>query len=60
MEVSKNVDSFVELDIVKKITNMIKPTLEMYVFNYKDNNYIYRCDQRYGNSLFKFESALEI
>jgi hypothetical protein len=60
LEVSKNLDKFVELDVVKKVTNLINPFLEIYAFNYKDNIYLYRCDERYGNSFFKYESALEL
>ena len=58
--VSENIDSFVELDVVKKVNNLINPTLEVFAFNYKKNTYIYRCDERYGNSFFKYESALEL
>lgn len=60
VEVSKNIDSFVELDVVKKISNLINPTLDVFAFNYKNNIFIYRCDERYGNSFFKYESALEL
>ncbi len=60
VEVSKNIESFVELDVVKKVSNLINPTLEIYAFNYKNNTYVYRCDERYGNSFFKYESALEL
>jgi hypothetical protein len=60
VEVSKNIDSFVELDVVKRISNLINPTLEVFAFNYKNNIYVYRCDERYGNSFFKYESALEL
>jgi len=60
LEVSKNLDSFVELDVVKKVTNLVNPTLEVYAFNFRDNLYVYRCDERYGYSFFKFESALEL
>ena len=60
VEVSKNVDSFVELDVVKKISNLINPTLEVFAFNYKNNIYVYRCDERYGNSFFKYDSAIEL
>jgi hypothetical protein len=58
--VSKNIDSFVELDVVKRVSNLINPTLEVFAFNYKNNTFIYRCDERYGNSFFKYESALEL
>jgi len=60
LEVSNNLDSFVELDVVKRVSNLINPTLEAYVFNYKDNTFLYRCDERYGHSFFKYESALEL
>lgn len=60
VEVSKNLDKFVELDVCKKVTNITNPFVEMFVFNYKDNMYMYRCDTRYANSLYKYESALEL
>ena len=60
VETQKNLDSFVELDVVRRITNLINPTLEAFVFNYKDNIFLYRCDERYGNSLFRYDSALEL
>jgi len=59
-EVSKNMDSFVELDVVRRVTNLVNPTLEAFAFNYKNNVYLYRCDERYGYSLFKYESAIEL
>lgn len=58
--VSENLDKFVELDVVKRVTNLINPYLECFAFNYKKNIYLYRCDERYGNSFFKYESALEL
>jgi hypothetical protein len=60
LEVSNNIDSFVELDVVKRVSNLINPTLEVYAFNYKNNVYVYRCDERFGNSVYKYESALEL
>jgi hypothetical protein len=60
VEVSKNIDSFIELDVVKRVSNLINPTLEVFAFNYKNNTFIYRCDERYGHSFFKYESALEL
>lgn len=60
LEVSQNMDKFVELDVVKKINNLINPYLECFAFNYKNNTFLYRCDERYGNSFFKYESALEL
>jgi hypothetical protein len=60
LEVSKNLDKFVELDVVKRVNNLINPYLECFAFNYKNSTFLYRCDERYGNSFFKYESALEL
>jgi hypothetical protein len=60
LEVSQNMDKFVELDVVKRINNLINPYLECFAFNYKNATFLYRCDERYGNSFFKYESALEL
>jgi hypothetical protein len=60
MEVSSNLDKFVELDVVKRINNLINPYLECFAFNYKNATYLYRVDERYGNSFFAYESALEL
>lgn len=60
LEVSKNLDKFVELDVVKRVNNLINPYLEIFAFNYKNCTFLYRCDERYGNSFFKYESALEL
>jgi hypothetical protein len=60
LEVSKNLDKFVELDVVKRVNNLINPYLEVFAFNYKNNTFVYRCDERYGNSFFKYDSALEL
>lgn len=60
LETQKNIDKFVELDVVKRVHNLINPHLECYVFNYKNGSYVYRCDNRYGNSFYKYESALEV
>jgi hypothetical protein len=60
LEVSQNMDKFVELDVVKRVNNLINPHLECFAFNYKNNTFLYRCDERYGNSFFKYESAIEL
>ena len=48
------------MDVVKRVSNLINPYLEVFAFNYKNATYLYRCDERYGNSFFKYESALEL
>ena len=60
LETSKNLDKFMELDVVKRVNNLINPYLECFAFNYKNSLYLYRCDERHGNSFFKYESALEL
>ena len=54
------IDKFVELDVVKRVSNLVNPYLEAFAFNYKNATYLYRCDERYGNSFFKYESAIEL
>ena len=60
VEVSQNLDKFVELDVVKRVNNLINPYLECFAFNYKNTTFLYRCDERYGNSFFKYESVIEL
>ena len=60
LETSNNLNKVVELDVVKRVTNLINPFLEAFAFNYKNNCFMYRCDSRYGNSFYKYESALEL
>jgi hypothetical protein len=60
VETANNTNKFVELDVVKRVSNLINPYLEVFAFNYKNAIYLYRCDERYGNSFFKYESALEL
>ena len=60
VETMNNTNKFVELDVVKRVNNLINPYLECFAFNYKNATYLYRCDERYGNSFFKYESALEL
>lgn len=60
LEVSKNLDKFVELDVVKRVNNLVNPYLEVFAFNYKNNIFVYRCDERYGNSFFNYESAISV
>ena len=60
METAANTNKFVELDVVKRVSNLINPYLEVFAFNYKNATYLYRCDERYGNSFYKYESALEL
>ena len=60
LETSNNLDKFVELDVVKRVSNLVNPYLEVFAFNYKNATFLYRCDERYGNSFFKYDSAIEL
>ena len=60
VETSNNTNKFIELDVVKRVSNLINPYLEVFAFNYKNTTFLYRCDERYGYSFFKYESALEL
>lgn len=60
VETSNNLDKFVELDVVKRVSNLVNPYLEVFAFNYKNATYVYRCDERYGNSFFRYDSAIEL
>lgn len=60
LETSNNLDKFVELDVVKRVSNLVNPYLEVFAFNYKNATFVYRCDERYGNSFFKYDSAIEL
>lgn len=59
-EVAANVGKFVEFDVVKQVTNLANPHVEVFAFNYKNNIYAYNCDARTGRSFFKYESANDI
>jgi hypothetical protein len=60
LETSNNLNKFVEMDVVKRVNNLINPYLEVFAFNYKNATFLYRCDERYGNSFYKYESAIEL
>ena len=56
-ETIKNLDKFVNLDIVQKISNITNPFLEAFAFNYKEKMYTYSIDKRYGNHFHQYDSA---
>ena len=58
--VINNIDKFVELDIAMRITNMLNPYMEAYVFNYKDKMYEYSRDTRYGSKFYMYENGTEL
>ena len=56
----ESLDRFVELDVVSKVTNMVKPLSELCVFNYKDKMYLYAIDKRTGSSFYQYESVSQL
>jgi hypothetical protein len=59
-ETANNIDKFVEFDVAMKVSNVVNMHAESYVFNYNDKIFTYTCDKRYGNSLFEYESVMEL
>src|SRR5574344_1322506 len=64
-EIQKNLDKFVDLDVVKKITNILKPNITYYCFNYKNIVYAYVCDENpNGGGLvtdfYQYENAQDL
>lgn len=59
-ETVNNVKKFVEFDVAMKVSNIINMHAESFVFNYKDKIYNYTCDNRYGNSLYEYDSVMEL
>lgn len=55
--VVENIDKFVDLDIVQKVSNVTNPFLECFVFNYKENMYTYSMDKKFGHHFHQYESA---
>lgn len=60
MEVASSIDSFVELDVVKKVSNLINPCVEFFAFNFANKIYGYRLDSRTGSNFYVYESAIEL
>lgn len=59
-EAAKNLDKFIELDVVTKVTNIINVYNEAYCFNHNGKMYVYNCDKRVGTSLFEYASTMEL
>jgi hypothetical protein len=56
-EVVKSKDMFTILDIVMKVTNISKPFLATYVFNYGSTVYAYIIDTRSNSSFVEYASV---
>jgi len=58
--IKENISNLIELDIALKVHNLLQPALECYVFNYKDNMYLYSKDSRTGSAFYAYESVTEL
>ena len=58
--IKENISNLIELDIALKVHNLLQPALECYVFNYKDNMYLYSKDARTGSAFYAYESVTEL
>ena len=56
-ETIKNLDKFVDLDMIQRVTNITNPTLECYAFNYKDKMYSFWKDARVADYFYEYDSA---
>lgn len=55
-----NLDKFMKIDTVKRVSNLIKPTYEAYVFNYNNKLAQFIIDKRVGNSIATYEKAMPL
>lgn len=55
-----NLDKFMKIDTVKRVSNLIKPTYEAYVFNYNNKLAQFIIDKRVGSSIATYEKAMPL
>lgn len=55
-----NIDKFMDLDIAIKVGNLVNRFTENVAFNYKDKNYVYSRDSRYGSKFYAYENVTEL
>ena len=58
--IKENISNLIELDIALKVHNLLQPSLECIVFNYKDGMYLYSKDARTGSAFYAYESVTEL
>ena len=58
--IKENISNLIELDIALKVHNILQPALECYVFNYRENMYLYSKDLRTGSAFYAYESVAEL
>lgn len=60
VESLNNINLFMNISTVKRVSNMLDTMFECYAFNYKGNYYQYRINKRSGNSFYKFETVVPL
>jgi hypothetical protein len=55
-----NLDKFMKIDSVKKVSNIMNTAFECYVFNFNGKISQYRVDKYSGNSYYTFENAMPL
>lgn len=59
-ETYNNLDKFMLIDSVKRVSNIINTAFECYVFNFNNKISQYRIDRYCGNSYYTFENAMPL
>lgn len=59
-ETFNNLDRFMKIDTVKRVSNIMNTAYECFVFNYNGKISQYRVDKRMGNSYYTFENAMPL
>lgn len=59
-ETFNNLDKFMKIDTVKRVSNILNTAYECFVFNYNGKISQYRVDKRMGNSYYTFENAMPL
>lgn len=59
-ETFNNLDKFMKIDTVKRVSNIMNSAYECFVFNYNGKISQYRIDKYQGNSYYTFENAMPL
>ena len=59
-ETFNNLDKFMKIDTVKRVSNIMNSTYECFVFNFNNKISQYRIDKYQGNSYYTYENAMPL
>lgn len=59
-ETFNNLDKFMKIDTVKRVSNIMNSAYECFVFNFNGKISQYRVDKHMGNSYYTFENAMPL